>query len=97
MQRDAPSTGEQTMTMFRELYALASNATLTMVVSADEKTGKLTVSVLPTPKMDKGEVALSKDLTLTATPEEFDEGFIEALRGYSETQRGWGCGQVWKG
>ena len=74
------------MTMFRELYALASNATLTMVVSADEKTGKLTVSVLPKPKMDKGEVALSKHLTLTARPEEFDEGFIEALRGYRETR-----------
>ena len=38
------------MTMFRELYALASAATLTMIVSADEKTGRLTVSVLPNPK-----------------------------------------------
>lgn len=74
------------MTMFRELYALASAATLTMVVSADEKAGKLTLSVLPKPKTDTGEAALSKDLTLTATPEEFDAGFIEALRGYRETR-----------
>ena len=75
------------MTMFKELYALASAATLTMVVSADEKTGKLTLSVLPKPKKDMGEPALTKDLTLTATPEEFDAEFIEALRGYREKRQ----------
>lgn len=75
------------MTMFKELYALASAATLTMVVSADEKTGKLTVSVLPKPKKDMGELALTKDLTLTATPEEFDTEFIGALRGYREKRQ----------
>ena len=75
------------MTMFKELYALASAATLTIVVSADEKTGKLTVSVLPKPKKDTGEPALTKDLTLTATPEEFDTEFIEALRGYRERRQ----------
>ena len=72
------------MTMFKELYALASAATLTMVVSADEKTGRLTVSVLPKPKEGMGEPGLTKDLTLTATPEEFDAGFVEALHGYRE-------------
>jgi PRTRC genetic system protein E len=72
------------MTMFRELYALASAVTLTMIVSADEKTGKLTVSVLPKPKKDVGEPGLTKNLTLTATPEEFDAEFIDALRGYRE-------------
>src|SRR6476661_944700 len=72
------------MTMFRELYALASAATLTMIVSADEETGKLTVSVLPKPKKGVDEPGLTKDLTLTATPEEFDAGLIEALRGYRE-------------
>ncbi|HEY0847323.1 MAG TPA: PRTRC system protein E [Noviherbaspirillum sp.] len=72
------------MTMFTELYALATTATLTMVVSADEKCGRLTISVLPKPKKDMGEPALTKDLTLTATPEEFDAGFIAALRGYRE-------------
>lgn len=72
------------MTMFKELYALASAATLTMVVSADQKTGRLTVSVLPKPKEGMGEPGLTKDLTLTATPEEFDAGFVEALHGYRE-------------
>lgn len=72
------------MTMFAELYALATHATLTMVVSADEKNGKLTISVLPKPKKGVGEPALTKDLTLTATPEDFDTGFVAALRGYRE-------------
>jgi PRTRC genetic system protein E len=72
------------MTMFTELYALATTATLTMVVSADEKSGRLTISVLPKPKKDVGEPALTKDLTLAATPEEFDAGFVEVVRGYRE-------------
>lgn len=72
------------MTMFKELYTLASAATLTLIVSADDKTGRLTISVLPKPKKDMGEPALMKDLTLTATPEDFDAGFVEALRGYRE-------------
>lgn len=75
------------MTMFQELYALASNATLTMIVSADDKTGKMTISVLPKPKKDIGEAALTKDLTLTATPGEFDAGFVQALQGYRETRQ----------
>jgi PRTRC genetic system protein E len=72
------------MTMFTELYALATTATLTMVVSADEKSGQLTINVLPKPKKDVGEPALTKDLTLTAAPEEFDAGFLDVLRGYRE-------------
>jgi PRTRC genetic system protein E len=74
------------MTMFQELYALATSATLTMIVSADEKSGKLTISVLPKPKKEVGEVALTKDLTLTATPEEFDAEFVQALQGYREVR-----------
>lgn len=74
------------MTMFRELYALATTATLTMIVSADEKTGKLTISVLPKPRKDMGEPALTKDLTLTASPEDFDAGFVVALQGYREVR-----------
>ena len=74
------------MTMFRELYALAMTATLTLIVSADEKTGKLTISVLPKPKKDMGEPALTKDLTLTASPEDFDAGFVAALQGYREVR-----------
>jgi PRTRC genetic system protein E len=76
------------MTMFTELYALATTATLSMVISADEKRGTLTISVMPKPKKDAGEPALTKDLTLTATPAEFDDGFVAALKGYREARTG---------
>ena len=76
------------MTMFTELYALATTATLSMVISADEKRGTLTISVMPKPKKDMGEPALTKDLTLTATPAEFDGGFVAALKGYREARAG---------
>ena len=76
------------MTMFTELYALATTATLSMVVSADDKRGTLTISVMPKPKKDVGEPALTKDLTLTATPPEFDDGFVAALKGYREARAG---------
>ena len=70
------------MTMFEELFALTCSATLTMTVSADEKSGRLTVNVIPKPRQDAGEAALTQPLSLTATPQEFDAGFIEALCGY---------------
>ncbi|AEF88842.1 PRTRC system protein E [Delftia sp. Cs1-4] len=74
------------MTMFEELFALACGAALTMTVSADEKSGRLTVNVIPKPRHDAGEPALAQPLSLTATPQEFDTGFIEALRGYREVR-----------
>ena len=40
------------MTMFEELYALATSTTLTMLLSADEKTGRMTINVIPKPKKD---------------------------------------------
>ena len=58
------------MTMFEELYALAASATLTMVISADDKSGRMTINVIPKPKKDVDEPALTKALSLTATPEE---------------------------
>lgn len=76
------------MSMFNELYAIATTATLSMLISADEKTGKLTISVVPKPKKDLGEAALTKDLTLTATPEEFDSDFVTVLTGYREARQG---------
>lgn len=76
------------MTMFTELYALATTATLSLVISADEKRGMLSISVIPKPKKDAGEPALTKDLTLTATPAEFDDGFVAALKGYREVRTG---------
>lgn len=74
------------MRMFEELFALACSATLTMTVSADEKSGRLTVNVIPKPKPDAGEPALAQPLSLTATPQEFDIGFIDALRGFREVR-----------
>ena len=76
------------MTMFTELYALATTATLSLVISADQKRGMLSISVMPKPKKDAGEPALTKDLTLTATPAEFDDGFVAALKGYREARIG---------
>lgn len=78
------------MTMFEELFALACSATLTMTVSADEQTGHLTVNVIPQRKPDAGETALAQPLSLTATLQEFDAGFIEALRGYREVRHSLG-------
>lgn len=75
------------MTMFEQLYALARTATLSMIISADEASGKMTISIVPKPKKDLGEPALTKDLTLTATPEEFDADFLGALTGYREKRR----------
>lgn len=75
------------MTLFEELYALALTATLTMTVSADEKSGRLTLNVIPKPRKDVSEPALTQPLSLTATPQEFDEGFIAALTGYREVRQ----------
>lgn len=75
------------MTLFEELYALALTATLTMTVSADEKSGRLTVNVIPKPRKDVSEPVLAQPLSLTAAPQEFDEGFIKALTGYREVRQ----------
>ena len=44
------------MTMFEELFALATSATLTMVLSADEKTGRMTINVIPEREEHEDEV-----------------------------------------
>lgn len=75
------------MTMFEELFALATHATLTLVLSADTPTGRLTVHVIPKPREDGGEPALAQPLSLTATPQEFDAGFVDALRGYRSVRQ----------
>jgi PRTRC genetic system protein E len=79
---------EKTMSMFKEIYQIATTATLALLISADEKTGKLTINLVPKPKKDVGEAALTRDLTLTATPEEFDNDFVSALKGYREAREG---------
>jgi PRTRC genetic system protein E len=75
------------MTMFEELFALATGATLTMVLSADEKTGRMTINVIPKPKKDVDEPVLTKALSLTATPAEFDAGFVDVLKDYREIRQ----------
>ena len=75
------------MSMFEELYQLALGATLTLTISADERIGKLTVNVIPKPKADHGEAALSTPLSLTATPAEFDGSFVSVLSGYRSEHR----------
>lgn len=83
---DVPLFMEIVMTMFEELFALATSAPLAMTVSADEKSGRMTVNVVPKPRKDVSEPALAQPLSLTATPQEFDMGFIEELRGYREAR-----------
>jgi len=75
------------MTMFKELYELATSTALTMVISADEKTGRMTINVVPKPKKDVDEPALTKALSLTATPDEFDAEFVGVLKGYREVRQ----------
>lgn len=75
------------MTMFEELYALAISATLTLVISADDKTGRMTINVIPKPKKDVDEPALTKALSLTAMPGEFDAEFVGVLKGYREVRQ----------
>jgi PRTRC genetic system protein E len=74
------------MPMFEELFALARHATLTLIVSADAASGRMTVSVIPKPKDDNDEAALRQPLSLTATPQEFDADFLAALRDYREVR-----------
>src|SRR6266498_4705434 len=72
--------------MFHELFELSRQATLAMTISADEKAGVMTINVIPKPKKDVGEPALTRPLSLTATPDEFEASFAQALRGYQTTR-----------
>lgn len=69
------------MGMFTELYPLTVNTRLAMLISADAERGVMTVSVMPRPAQ-ASTPSPARDLTLTATPEEFDAGFVDALLGY---------------
>lgn len=70
------------MHLFHELFALSKDATLSMLVTSDQAAGTLTISVLPRPRAPLDQPALSKDLTLTGTPDEFVADFVSALTGY---------------
>ena len=75
-------TKESAMHLFHELFALSKDATLSMLVTSDQAAGTLTISVLPRPRAPLDQPALSKDLTLTGTPDEFAADFVSALTGY---------------
>lgn len=70
------------MTLFHQLFQLAQSATLTMTISADDKDGRMTINVVPKPKADLKEPALTTPLSLTATPDEFDADFVRVLSTY---------------
>jgi PRTRC genetic system protein E len=69
------------MGMFTELYPLAVTTQFAMLITADAEHGVMTVSVMPRPHHE-AKASAARDLTLTATPEEFDAGFVAALAGY---------------
>ena len=69
--------------MFKELFELArASGPLTMAVSADTPSGKMTVVVIPKPGDAKDEPALATPLSLTATPEELDAEFTTVPASY---------------
>jgi PRTRC genetic system protein E len=69
------------MSLFTELFTLTKARRLAMLVSSDHDSGLLTISVMPRPQSDS-EGPYCKDLTLTAKPEEFDTGFLDAIGSY---------------
>jgi PRTRC genetic system protein E len=71
--------------MFKQLYDLARKAgPLQMTLAAGGEDGRMTVVVTPKGGAAMDEPALAMPLSLTATPEEFDEGFVQVLTSYSE-------------
>lgn len=68
--------------MFPAIYELAKTTTLTMLISANPQAGTLTVCVKPTPRKGE-EAALTQELTLTATPEDFEQNFPACLTSYT--------------
>ncbi len=73
--------------MFKELYGLALQATLAMTISADEASGTMTINVIPKPKKEGADPALSTPLTLTASPDEFAADFVGALSSFSAKRK----------
>lgn len=76
------------MALFSEIFELTRGATVALIMSGDHDTGLMTVNVVPKPKEDHKEAGLSQDLTLVATPEEFDAHFLDAVRGYRAARSG---------
>jgi PRTRC genetic system protein E len=73
--------------LFKTLFDLSKEATLTLTFAADTKTGLLTVNVIPTANGDKLDSNLVKPLTFQETPEALEEGFVEALVNFGSIRR----------
>lgn len=70
--------------MFKELFPLAAKGSFSLLLSADEGSGLMTVVVVPkTSDSGKDVPALAMPLKLTATAEELDLGFVQALSSYA--------------
>jgi|GEM_PF-734206 len=70
--------------MFKELFPMAAKSAFSLLLSADEGSGLMTVVVVPkTSDSGKDVPALAMPLKLTATAEELDAGFVQALDSYA--------------
>ena len=70
--------------MFKELFPLAAKGSFSLLLSADEGSGLMTVVVVPKHSDGGKDVpALAMPLKLTAAPEELDAGFTQAVLSYS--------------
>ena len=72
--------------MFQQLFDMATDTPLTVVLNGDKATGLLTVVVMPRPA-NNGQPALATPLSLTATPADFEAGFADAVASYRKEHR----------
>ncbi len=68
--------------MFTQLALLLQNCTSLQLIMAANPDGTLSVTVLPKGKAGDKDAALNTPLSLTATPEELNAGFVSALSGF---------------
>jgi len=69
------------MSLFSELFALTKSRRFAMIVSSNHDTGLMTISVMPR-ALNEADGQYCKDLTLTATPSDFDTDFVSAISHY---------------
>jgi len=70
--------------MFKELFPLAAQGAFSLLLSADEASGLMTVVVVPKHSEGGRDVpALAMPLKLTAVPDELDAGFVQAVLSYA--------------
>ncbi|HRO59089.1 MAG TPA: PRTRC system protein E [Burkholderiaceae bacterium] len=73
--------------MFKELNELAEGAeSITLAIKASDADGLMRITVLPRVEKDT-DVALRQPLVLRGTPEELDEGFLDALAKFGTTRQ----------